>query len=357
MSRPRSGGSNGGTTVAISGAGFTGATTVSFGSTPALSFTVNSATSITAVSPSGTPGTVDVTVTTPSGTSPTSVNDQFTYLAPAPTVSGVSPSSGPVAGNQTVMITGNAFSSATAVKFGGVNAASFAVTSSTTITATTPPGTAGTVDVTVTTPGGTSAINSGDHYTYGPAITGISPATGSSSGGTTVTITGTDLTGATAVNFGSTAALSYTVNSATSISAVSPVGSVGTVYITVTTPDGTTPVVGAATFTYQASAPTVTAVSPSNGPASGGTSVSVTGSGFSGATGVKFGSTAATSFSVSSSSTLTAVAPAGTAGNTVDITVTGPGGTSAIVTADHFTYGGVSPTFRPPRARWRVARR
>ena len=87
------------------------------------------------------------------------------------------------------------------------------------------------MDVTVTTPGGTSAINSGDHYTYGPAITGISPATGSSSGGTTVTITGTDLTGATAVNFGGTAALSYTVNSATSISAVSPVGSVGTVYI------------------------------------------------------------------------------------------------------------------------------
>ncbi len=338
---PASGWINGGTTVTITGAGFTGATTVSFGSTPALSFTVNSATSITAVSPSATAGgPVDVTVTTPAGTSPTSVNDQFTYLYPTPSVSSVSPASGPVTGSATVTITGNGFTGATAVKFGGVNATSFAFTSNTTITATTPPGTAGTVDVTVTSPGGTSAVNSGDHYTYGPAITGISPSTGPTSGGATVNITGTDLTGATAVNFGGSAALSYTVNSATSITAVSPVGT-GTVTITVTTPDGTTPAVGAAAYTYQASAPTVTAVSPSNGLAAGGTSVSISGSGFSGATAVKFGGVNAASFAVTSSSTITAVSPAGTAGCTVDITVTGPGGTSTTGAADHFTYGGV----------------
>ena len=338
---PATGPTNGGTTVNITGSGFTGATTVSFGNTPALSFTVNSATSITATSPSGSPGTVDVTVTTPSATSATSAADHFTFQAPAPSVSSVSPSSGPVAGGQTVTITGNYVTGATAVKFGGVNAASFSVTSSSTITATTPAGTAGTVDVTVTTPGGTSALNSGDHYTFGPAITGVSPPTGSTSGGTSVTITGTDLTGATAVSFGGTAALSYTVNSSTSITAVSPPESAGTVNIQVTTPDGTSPTVSADSYTYQASAPTVTAVSPSNGGAAGGTSVSITGSGFSGATGVSFGSTAATSFSVTSSSTITAVAPAGTAGSTVDIRVTGPGGTSGVVSADHFTYGGV----------------
>jgi uncharacterized membrane protein len=64
--------------VTIAGIGFTGATAVSFGSISAKSFTVNSATSITAVSPKGR-GTVDVTVTTPAGTSPTSAADQFIY--------------------------------------------------------------------------------------------------------------------------------------------------------------------------------------------------------------------------------------------------------------------------------------
>ena len=65
--------------MTITGTGFTGATAVDFGTTPATSFTVVSDTSITADSPAGT-GTVDVTVTTPGGTSATSPADQFTYV-------------------------------------------------------------------------------------------------------------------------------------------------------------------------------------------------------------------------------------------------------------------------------------
>jgi hypothetical protein len=64
--------------VTITGTGFTGATAVKFGSTNATSFTVNSETSIIAVSPKG-KGTVDVMVTTPAGTTPTSPADQFTF--------------------------------------------------------------------------------------------------------------------------------------------------------------------------------------------------------------------------------------------------------------------------------------
>jgi hypothetical protein len=75
---PNHGSPSGRTTVSITGTGFTGATAVQFGSTSAKSFTVNSASSITAVSPKG-KRTVDVTVTTPAGTSPTSAADQFTY--------------------------------------------------------------------------------------------------------------------------------------------------------------------------------------------------------------------------------------------------------------------------------------
>src|SRR5207244_9266102 len=87
---PNAGPLAGGSAVAITGTNLGGATSVRFGSVPASSFTVASDTSITAVSPAGT-GTVDVTVTTPSGTSPTSASDRFTYTM-VPPVTRPSPS-------------------------------------------------------------------------------------------------------------------------------------------------------------------------------------------------------------------------------------------------------------------------
>ena len=101
---------------------------------------VNSATQITATSPAGT-GTVDVTVTTPGGTSATSTADQFSYVA-APTVTAVSPTSGPAAGGTSVTITGTNFTGATAVKFGATTA-TFTVTNATSISATSPAGSCG----------------------------------------------------------------------------------------------------------------------------------------------------------------------------------------------------------------------
>ncbi|MGO8963527.1 MAG: DUF5047 domain-containing protein [Mycobacterium sp.] len=72
-----------------------------------------------------------------------------------------------------------------------------------------------------------------------PTVSSVFPATGVLAGGTSVVITGTNFTGVTAVEFGSTNATSYTVNSSTQITAVSPSGSAGTVNITVTTAGGT----------------------------------------------------------------------------------------------------------------------
>ncbi len=83
-----------------------------------------------------------------------------------------------------------------------------------------------------------------------PSVTSIFPTSGPTSGGTTVTITGTDLSGAGYVFFGSTTATSFTVNSSTSITAVSPAGSAGTVNVTVTTPGGTSATNSADQFTY-----------------------------------------------------------------------------------------------------------
>src|SRR5262249_57745762 len=91
--------------------------------------------------------------------------------------------------------------------------------------------------------GGDSAISSGDRFTYGsaPTVTSVNPNTGPTSGGTSVTITGTNFSGATAVRFGSNAAGSFTVDSATQITATSPAG-VGTIEGTHATTPGTNPI-------------------------------------------------------------------------------------------------------------------
>ncbi len=167
-----------------------------------------------------------------------------------------------------------------------------------------------------------------------PAVSSISPMSGPSSGGTTVTITGTALGEATAVKFGTVAATSFTVNSETSITAVSPPAT-GVVPVTVKTPAGTSKNTPADIFTFVAQ-PTVSAISPTSGASSGGAVVTITGTGFSEVTAVQFGTAGATSFTVHSPTSITAVAPPGS--GTVDVTVTNSGGTSTATSADKFTY-------------------
>jgi len=247
----------GSTTVVITGTNFLAASAVKFGSTNATGYTINSATQITATSPAGSAGAVDITVTTAGGTSATSGADQFTYVA-APTITGISTTSGPTAGSTSVVITGTNFLAVSAVKFGSTNATGYTINSATQITATSPAGTAGAVDITVTTTGGTSATSSADQFTYvaAPTITGISTTSGSTAGSTSVVITGTNFLAASAVKFGATNATGYTINSATQITATSPARSAGAVDITVTTAGGTSVTISADQFTYVAT-PTV----------------------------------------------------------------------------------------------------
>ncbi|MBW7571357.1 beta strand repeat-containing protein [Caproiciproducens faecalis] len=344
---PTSGPVAGGTSVTITGTGFTDASAVKFGAANATAFTVNSDTQITATSPAGS-GTADVTVTAAGGTSATGF--QFTYLVAAPTVTAISPTSGPASGGTTVAITGTGFTNASAVKFGAANATAFTVDSDTQITATSPAG-SGTVDVTVTTAGGTSVTSSSDQFAYivKPTVTAISPTSGPAAGGTSVTITGTGFTDASAVKFGTASATGVTVNSSTQITATSPAGS-GTVDVTVTAAGGTSATGSSDQFTYIA-APTVTAISPTSGPASGGTSVTITGTGFTDESAVKFGTADATVVTVNSSTQITATSPASF--GTVDVTVTTAGGTSATSSADQFAYiaaptvTAISPTSGP----------
>jgi hypothetical protein len=83
----------------------------------------------------------------------------------------------------------------------------------------------------------------------------------------------------------------------------------------------------------------VSSVDPGSGAAAGGTSVIINGSLLLGATGVRFGSVPALSFTVVSSSQIVAIAPAGVSGTTVDVTVSGSAGSSAVSLGDRYTYG------------------
>ncbi|MEZ0581349.1 IPT/TIG domain-containing protein [Nocardioides sp. MH1] len=349
---PSSGPTAGGTTVVITGTGFTGATKVTFGSAgPATSFTVDSPTQVTAVSPpAATTGRRLVTVTTPSGTSPYLDAARFTYTTSRPAVTSITPAAGPTTGGTTVVITGTGFTGATKVTFGSAGpATSFTVDSPTRVTAVSPPApTTGRRLVTVTTVGGTSPYLDAARFSYTaarPAVTGITPAAGPTAGGTTVVITGTGFTGATKVTFGDVGpATSFTVDSATQVTAVSPpAATTGRRLVTVTTVGGTSPYLDAARFSYAAT-PTVTGIAPAAGPTAGGTTVVITGTGFTGATKVTFGDAGpAASFTVDSATRITAVAPAAADAGARHVTVTTAGGTSDQVDADRFTYTAPRP--------------
>ncbi|WP_439679729.1 IPT/TIG domain-containing protein [Embleya sp. MST-111070] len=173
--RPNSGPTAGGTSVTVTGTHLTGTTAVVFGTTPAAAFTVVDDTTLTATAPPGAPGTVDITVSGPGGTSATSAADRYTYL-PAPTVTAVSPNSGPDTGGTAVTVTGTDLAGATGITFGPGRPATAVTCTATTCTATAPPGPAGQVDVRVTTAGGTSATVPADRYTYIASAADVSVA-------------------------------------------------------------------------------------------------------------------------------------------------------------------------------------
>ncbi len=246
-----SGGIAGGVEVTILGSGFTGASSVMFGSVAADDFTILSDTALQALAPAQAAGTIDITVVSVGGTSSTSSADHFTYAAPsAPTVTGLSTSTATTAGTTLVTLTGTGFSSASEVDFGGVPASTFVILSDTTIGAIAPAQAVGTVNVVVTNVGGASATSSSNQITYsaasGPSVSSIATSSAPTTGTRGVRLTGSGFLGASSVMFGSVAA-SFTVYSDTAIVAFVPAQAAGSVSVTVTTPSGTS---SAVSFTY-----------------------------------------------------------------------------------------------------------
>ena len=189
-----------------------------------------------------------------------------------------------------------------------------------------------------------------------PSISSIFPISGSTAGGTTVIISGANFQSGATVQFGTTAATSVNVTSSTSISTVTPAHAAGTVGVTVTSGGQSATLANA--FTYIAPGPSIASISPNTGPTSGGTAVTITGSGFQSGATLTIGLGAAGNVTVVNSTTITALTPIGPSSEQaalpVDIVARNLDGTTATKSAA-FTYSpapltitSVTPSTAPP---------
>ncbi len=247
---------SGGNTVTITGpgvphgaeGGFLPGTDVMFSATPSPSVTYVSPTELQAVAPAGS-GVVHVTVGSVAGRSLPTNADLYAYGPP--TVGTVSPNAGSTAGGDTVTITGSGFAPGATVMFGSTASPTVTFVSKSKLKAVAPPGSGGVVDVTVGTSAGSSATGSADLYAYGaPTVSAVDPNGGPTSGGNTVTVTGTGFVPGAVVRWGPTLSSSVTFVSPTELQAVAPPHAAGTAPVVVRTPAGSSPTSSADRYTY-----------------------------------------------------------------------------------------------------------
>lgn len=254
---------------------------------------------------------------------------------PGPTITGISPASGPP--GQLVTISGNGFAGATDVSFGS-ESAWFTVESSTRITATAPPSASTNVPISVTTPVGTDEGSTAFSYqTVTPEVAVLEPARGPTAGGVAIKITGTGFVGVTEVAFGDQVAPSFEVDSDTQITAVSPPqGPEAVVPVTVTASGLSSEVSPGSQFTYLPP-PVLLAIEPQEGSERGGTQVEINGTGFTPDAVIRFGATPSPYLQSISETQLIAVSPSHAAGET-QVTVETVGGKSVAVPEGTFIY-------------------
>ena len=345
---PASGPVSGFTSVTIAGTGFEGGASVRFGSLLASSVSVNSATQIVAVTPASPAATVGVQVTNPGGAS-VSQSNGFTFTS-ALSASTISPAFGPASTASSVQIGGANFVAGTTVTFGATPSPSVTVIGSTLLQAVAPVQLAGTVSVLVTTPDGqNSTLNNA--FTYMPlAVTSFTPTSGPNTGGTVVTVFGTNFLQGATVRFGGAPAPSSAVSGTTDIETTTPANVGGTVSVQVMNPGGEV-ATAPTTFSFDSQKaistdPTISSILPNSGLTTGGLAVTITGTNFqSGATSA-FGGFPSTNVTVQSGGQLTATVPARDPG-VVDVIVTNPDGHFGTALGG-FTYLGLAITSVAP---------
>ena len=336
---PSAGPLAGGTAVSLTGTGFVTGATVTVGGVPCLTPSVLSGISITCVTGAHAAGITNVVVTNPDTQTGPGVG-LYTYQA-APTITGVTPNAGSFAGGANITLTGTGFVAGATVRIDTFNCSPLTVVNATTITCTTTGlASAGARTVTVTNIDGQSgSLAAGFNYQAAPTVTSISPVGGDPAGGTPVTVVGTGfdtLNGVSAVNIGATSCVGVTVITANSLQCTTGASAAGTYLVAVVNNDGNsqTGVLNAA-FTYQA-APTITLASPIGGPLSGGTTLTLTGTNFSAGATVNIGGAPCSAVTILSPTSLTCVTGASLAG-AQNIVITNPD-TQTGTLASGYTY-------------------
>ena len=378
----------GGDKITINGWGLDDPQAVSFGDTPAASFSVQSEHQIVAVAPPGAPGTVEVTVTTPYGSSPVSEADGYTYVpgqAPGPigAVAGALTAGGAVAPGRQVTVSGTGPANATlqtglfcsgdcdGESLGAVSTDGGGhYTTTFTLPALTKQGTLSPYALAIGCDGcgaGWTGIPLAAATTSStpPTVAGISPSSGPDTGGQTVTVTGSGLTTDTQAHFGTVAVpVLGATSDGTSLTVTTPPGADGRVDVTVTNGGGTSATSRATAYTYQppvqpplpqpptppaqpplslpptpTATPVVTGVTPAAGPDTGGQVVTIAGSGFAADAQVTFGpyNTATVAAVSPDGKQITARTPPDLDGP-MDVQVATAAGVSPLQRADRYTY-------------------
>jgi hypothetical protein len=389
---PNQGPTSGGRFVSVFGGHFTGASSLQLGSggpivqncgggfNPFGCFNVLTDNQLNFNTPTAPQGTVDVTVFGPGPTntpSPTTPADLFTVFVPGkPTVDAVSPNTGPTfgnSGNEQVELNGNNLSSVDSVTFhtnppivvtfcsnrGGGPSYCFQSFSENTLAIFGLPPTmqAGTVDITAHDTAGDSTLSNADHFTYvvegPPTVTKVSPGQGLSIGGDTTYISGTNFDGVTQVQFGANSVSNlccsrfsfgfYSASSTLLVATTPPGPANSTVDVVVSNPSGPSAKNLTAKFGYTPSPlPSISAISPSQGPSEGGTSLYISGRHLAGIYRVQFGGNDSFNFFQQGQDIIFAVSPPAS-GNVISptqapVVVTGAAGPSS---------GGPSFTYNP----------
>ncbi|MCA2960839.1 MAG: IPT/TIG domain-containing protein, partial [Silvanigrellales bacterium] len=247
---PTNGRLAGATSITVSGTGFVTGATVSIGGLPCTSVVVGSATSLTCTTAANSAaGAAIVAITNADGQS-FYLPSGFTYNA-LPGISSVSPARSPLAGGLRITLSGSGFLPGATVTVGGAGCTSVAVNTPSSLQCTTPAGGTGTADVVLTNLDTQSAtLSQGYRYDAAPTLASLSPTSGPSNGGTTLTVNGTGFqVGATVLVDGALCTQTDVLSSTRilCLTPVSPTG-LGAKNLTVTNPDAQ--ISGTSAFTY-----------------------------------------------------------------------------------------------------------
>lgn len=320
---PERGPREGGIRVVIRGADFIAPVQVYFGTVAAADAVVSEGGSMIAATlppaAQGRLGSVDVRVVNGDGAEAV-LPEAFTYVVPdsRPVITGIEPASGSTLGGNWVTITGEDFREDPEVFIGGQPALEVKLVDGQTLRVKTPPHSEGPKDVTVTNyDGGTATLAAA--YTYKvpesqPVIKKVEPNRGPQMGGTAITVTGLDFREGLKLYIGGAPAQEVRLVDYKTITAVTPPGTEGPADVTVVNPDAGTYTLPKGFTYYHVEAPVIDSITPSEGPATGGTVISISGSKFARGATVLIGGTAALVVEWVSDTLIKATTPPGNAG-------------------------------------------